>query len=127
MNRTTIIYWFFTLLFCATMSAGGVANLLRTEEQLSTFDMLGYPTYLLTVLGVAKLLGVVALIVPGVPLLKEWAYAGFAFDLIGAAASHIAVDHPNTEPWSPLIVLAIGGVSYWLRPASRCVQAGGES
>ena len=68
-------------------------NLIRYEEQREAMAELGYPVYLMTILGVAKLLGVLALLLPGTPLLKEWAYAGFTFDLLGASVSHAFVGH----------------------------------
>ena len=119
MNLRIIGYWIATGLFCLTMAGGGTANLLRVEEQQEMLSELGYPTYLMTILGIAKLLGVVALLLPKTPLLKEWAYAGFTFDLLGAAASHAMIGHPVTETIAPLIVLAIALASYWLRPAVR--------
>ena len=76
----------------------------------------------MTILGVAKLLGVFALLIPGFPLLKEWAYAGFTFDLLGASASHAFVRDPPMETALPLIILGIAAVSYFLRPESRRLQ-----
>ncbi len=112
-------YWLMTGLFCLAMAAGGTMNLLRVEPQQVVIEKLGYPEYLMTILGVAKLLGVIALLLPGFPLLKEWAYAGFTFDLLGAAASHAFVGDPVMETLLPLIILAIAAVSYSLRPPSR--------
>jgi hypothetical protein len=120
MKVRTIIYWIATLLFCGTMGAGGLGNLLRAEEQVASIQALSYPPYLMTILGVAKLLGVVALLLPGCRLLKEWAYAGFTFDLLGAAASYALVWFYAEMP-APLIVLGIGAVSYLMRPESRRV------
>lgn len=96
-------------------------NLLRVEPQQETMANLGYPEYLMTILGVAKILGVIALLSPGLPLLKEWAYAGFTFDLVGASASHAFVSDPPIETALPLIILGIAAVSYFLRPVSRRV------
>ena len=86
---------------------------------------LGYPSYFMTILGAAKLLGVAAVLAPGLPLLKEWAYAGFAFNLIGAVATHIAVADPIGEWLPPLVLLGLGAASYVLRPASRRLAAVG--
>ena len=119
MNRRSLGYWIATAVFCLAMGAGGVLNLIRLEEQQAAMDSLGYPHYLMTILGVAKILGVIALIIPGAPLLKEWAYAGFTFDLLGAAASHAFSGHAIQETIPPLVILAIMCVSYWLRPAAR--------
>ena len=76
----------------------------------------------MTILGVAKILGGIALLIPGVPLLKEWAYAGFTFDLFGAAASHAFVSDPIAEIIVPLVVLSIAIASYCLRPPNRRLQ-----
>ena len=119
MKKQAIGYWLTTTLFCLAMAAGGTMNLLRVEIQKESIQALGYPEYLMTILGVAKLLGVIALLMPGVPLLKEWAYAGFTFDLLGAAASHAFVHDPAIEVLLPFIILGIAAASYWLRPPSR--------
>ena len=97
-------------------------NLMRAEMQKEAMTALGYPDYLMTILGVAKILGVIALLIPGVPLLKEWAYAGFTFDLLSAAASHAFVGDALAEIIMPLVILAIAAVSYWLRPPTRRLQ-----
>jgi hypothetical protein len=119
MNKRLIGYWLATGLFCLVMTAGGTMNLLRADVQKQAMATLGYPEYLMTILGTAKLLGVIALIIPGSPILKEWAYAGFTFDMLGAAASHAFVSDPIGETLAPIIVLAIAIVSYLLRPESR--------
>ena len=119
MDKRMIGYWLATGLFCAAMAAGGTMNLMRAEVQKESISALGYPEYLMTILGVAKLLGVVALLMPRFPLLKEWAYAGFTFDLLGASASHAFVRDPTMETALPLIILGIAAASYFLRPASR--------
>ncbi len=119
MNKQLIGYWLTTVLFCLAMGAGGTMNLIRAEVQQEAMAALGYPDYLMTILGVAKVLGVFALLVPHAPLLKEWAYAGFTFDLLGAAASHAFVGDPMAETVVPLVILAIAAASYYLRPASR--------
>ena len=99
-------------------------NLLRADVQKESIAALGYPDYLMTILGTAKLLGVIALLMPRFPLLKEWAYAGFTFDLLGASASHAFVHDPPMETALPLIILGIAAASYVLRPASRRLQVG---
>ncbi len=124
MDKRVIGFWLATCLFCAAMAAGGTMNLLRVEPQQVAMAKLGYPEYLMTILGVAKILGVIALLAPGFPLLKEWAYAGFTFDMLGASASHAFVSDPPMETALPLIILAIAAASYVLRPASRRLQVG---
>ncbi len=118
MSRNTG-YWIATALFCAMLGGGGLAYLVRAEYMVENITRLGYPAYFLTILGTAKLLGVLALAAPGRPLLKEWAYAGFAFDLIGATASHALAGDPMGEVVRPLFPLALGAASYLLRPAGR--------
>ncbi len=122
MNKRLIGYWLATALFCLAMTAGGMMNLMRAEMQKEAMTALGYPEYLMTILGVAKILGVIALLIPKTPLLKEWAYAGFTFDLLGAAASHAFIGDPIVEAFVPLVILAIAIASYCLRPASRRLQ-----
>ena len=80
---------------------------------------LGYPLYFASILGVWKLLGAIAIVVPGFPRLKEWAYAGFCFDLTAAALSHAAVGDTTGDIVAPLVFLALVFASWALRPASR--------
>lgn len=119
MNKKTIAYWIATGLLVLPMGGGGVADLMHAEDVMKALAHLGYPEYLATILGVAKLLGVVAILVPGMPRLKEWAYAGFAIDLIGAFASHMWVGDPIADVMPPVIVLGIAMTSWALRPESR--------
>ena len=119
MNKKNIAYWTATTLFCLVFLIGGVANLVRIEHQVEIMKTLGYPLYLMTILGVAKLLGIVALLIPKSPTLKEWAYAGFTFDMLGAAASHAFVGDPIPETLMPLAILLLGAISYWTRPNTR--------
>lgn len=95
-KRDSIIFWVSTVLFCAFMLTSAIPNILKSEEWVTVFKQLGYPEYLLPFLGVAKLLGVIALLVPGFPRITEWAYAGFVFDLVGAIYSGLAAGgfHP---------------------------------
>ena len=127
MNRTTG-YWISTGMFCALYVYGGTSHLLRTEQIATSMAALGYPAYVMTILGVAKLLGVAALLMPGRPLLKEWAYAGFTINLLGAIASHLFVGDPLAHTLRPVFVLGVGAASYHLRPISRrMLAAGAES
>jgi hypothetical protein len=119
MNKRIMAYWTATGLFCLLFAFAGTANLLRVEMQKEAIEALGYPIYLMTILGVAKLLGVIALLAPGLPLLKEWANAGFVFDMLGASASHAFVGDPIPFVVIPLVVMGLGGVSYAFRPDSR--------
>jgi len=80
---------------------------------------LGYPVYLLTILGIWKILGTIAVLIPKFPLLKEWAYAGFFFIMSGAIFSHIAVSDPVTELLPSLLLLFLTVISWYFRPANR--------
>jgi hypothetical protein len=111
-KRDTIIYWISTGLFCAFMLTSAIPNILSSPEWVTIFEQLGYPAYMLPFLGVAKLLGVIALLVPGFNRLKEWAYAGMVFDLVGAVYSGIVVGGFNPQMLVLLIPFALLAVSY---------------
>src|SRR6187399_1594430 len=92
-KRNKIIYWIATLWLALGMVSTGAVQLLKTKEGaggLDTIVQLGYPTYFLTIIGVWKILGVIVVLIPKFPLLKEWAYAGFFFAMSGAVFSHLA-------------------------------------
>jgi uncharacterized membrane protein YphA (DoxX/SURF4 family) len=119
MNRSALPYWIFTALFTFAAAGSGVADLLGPPPIVEAMQHLGYPGYLAAVLGGWKLLGVAAILAPRLPRLKEWAYAGFLFDLSGAAISHISVgDGPGVFA-IPLVILALGMGSWATRPAER--------
>ena len=107
-------YWISTGILAVVFGSGGVAYLAGGEAQFRGMAELGYPTYFVTMLGVWKVLGALAIVTPRFPRLREWAYAGMAFDLIGAAASHAAVGHPVVKAVVPLVVLALMAVSWRL-------------
>ncbi len=119
MKRRMLVYWLTTGLFCAVLGFSGSAHFSHLEPMVEAMTRLGYPLYFMTILGSAKLLGVAALLAPGRPLLKEWAYAGFAFNLLGATASHAFTGDPLSETIRPAVVLVLGAASYLLRPAAR--------
>lgn len=109
MKRDKIIYWATTGLLAAGMVMSSVMYLGKSEEMVTNFTAIGYPVFMLGILGVAKLLGGIALVAPTPDRLKEWAYAGFTFVFIGAAWTHVATG----TPWiAPVIALAILTVSY---------------
>ena|SRR5688572_31890263 len=112
MKRVNIIYWISTGLFAAFMMSSAIPNLLSSAEWVTILTHLGYPIYILPLLGVAKLLGVIALLVPGFPRLKEWAYAGFTFDLIGATYSGIAAAGFDPMMLTMLIFFGLLALSY---------------
>jgi len=121
-----IIYWISTVWLATGMLATGTLQLFRAKAEgavappgVEGIIHLGYPVYLLTILGVWKILGVVALLVPKYPLLKEWAYAGFFFAMSGAIFSHIAVSDPIKEIIPASILLIMTVLSWYFRPANR--------
>ena len=119
MDRRTMAYWMATGLFCVVLAFSGLGHLTKFEMIVEAMARLGYPIYFMTLIGLAKMLGVLALLAPGRPLLKEWAYAGFTFNLIGATASHAFLGDHLSETVRPALVLLLGIASYLLRPASR--------
>lgn len=118
-KRNKIIYWIATGFLAFGMLAGGVQQLLQIGGYVEIITQLGYPLYFLTILGAWKILGVIVLLVPKFPLVKEWAYAGFFFAMSGAAISHIVAGQPFTEALPSLILLTVTVVSWYFRPADR--------
>jgi uncharacterized membrane protein len=118
-KRNKIIYWIATIFLAFGMLAGGVQQMLQTGGYVDIARQLGYPLYLLSILGVWKILGVVAVLIPKFPLLKEWAYAGFFFAMSGAAVSHIASGDSINEAAPSLVLLIATLVSWYFRPADR--------
>jgi uncharacterized membrane protein YphA (DoxX/SURF4 family) len=115
----TIAYWVTTVLVVAVLGSGGVGDFLRPPQVVEIMTHLGYPAYVCVILGVWKVLAVIALLAPRTPRLKEWAYAGTVFDFTGAAASHIAVGDSAGDIATPLILTLVAIASWALRPPSR--------
>ncbi|SKA36468.1 DoxX-like family protein [Chitinophaga eiseniae] len=111
MKKTTVLYWIFTGLLAVGITMSAIPDALSVKEARDVFQHLGYPMYLLPFLGVAKLLAVIAIVTPGHPRLKEWAYAGLVYDLTGALYSGIAVGDAATS-WMFLIFFAVLAGSY---------------
>jgi hypothetical protein len=118
-----VAYWTTTVFGPASFVIGGVINMSQSEQVAATMHHLGYPLYFASILGAWKLLGAVVTVVPGVPRLKEWAYAGFFFDLTAAAASRAAVNDSAGDVIAPLVFLALVLASWALRPPSRRLAA----
>jgi hypothetical protein len=125
-KRNKIIYWIATLWLSLGMVSTGLVQLLKVKAEgavsppgVDGIIHLGFPVYFLTILGIWKLLGVAALIVPKFPLLKEWAYAGFFFLMSGAVFTHIAVNDPVNELFPSLLLIFLIIVSWYFRPADR--------
>lgn len=112
MKKTKIIYWICTGLFAFAMLGSAIPDILVVPTAVQGFKELGMPVYLIPFLGVAKALGVLAILVPGYPRIKEWAYAGLTFDLLGATYAVISIGKPFAF-WLPMvIILAIDALSY---------------
>ena len=122
MTKTNkIIYWVATVWLALGMVATAAAQLMKMKTGAGGLDMvtrLGYPVYFLTILGVWKILGAIAVLIPKFALLKEWAYAGFFFAMTGAAFSHIAMGSVN-EIFPSLLLLALTLASWYFRPEDR--------
>ena len=119
MSRNAI-YWVTTALLALELVLGGVWDVLRVPQVRVVIDRLGYPPYFLVILGIWKLLGAVAVIVPRFPRLKEWAYAGVVFDLTGAFVSNLASGVTDTGTLAfLLLMMGVTATSWALRPASR--------
>ena len=118
-KRNKIIYWITTIWLALGMLSTGIVQLLKTEEEVDMMTRLGYPVYLLTIIGVWKILGVVAVLAPKFPLLKEWAYAGFFIAMSGAVISHLISGDEAKEIFGPTLLLIMTLVSWYFRPADR--------
>jgi uncharacterized membrane protein YphA (DoxX/SURF4 family) len=118
-KRNKIIYWIATIWLALGMLSSGIVQLMKGKEEVDFISALGYPSYLLTLLGIWKILGVVILLIPKFPLLKEWAYAGFFFAMSGAAFSHTVSGHPVKEIAPSLLLLVLTMISWYFRPADR--------
>jgi uncharacterized membrane protein YphA (DoxX/SURF4 family) len=121
-RRNKIIYWVATLWLSLGMLSTGIVQLLNLKEETEFILRLGYPEYFLMILGISKILGVIALLIPRFPLLKEWAYAGFFFTMAGAIFSHIA-SHSINDIFGPLLLVVLTCVSWYFRPADRKLVA----
>jgi hypothetical protein len=117
-----VVFWILTVLIALSQTASGVMDLTKAAPIMDALMALGYPSYIVYILGPAKLIGVAVLLAPKLPRLKEWAYAGFAIDFIGAALSHILNGDTFLEALPAIVWLVILMVSYKLRPSSRRLE-----
>ena len=101
------------------MVSTGIVQSIKMDEEVQKMNALGYPTYFLTILGIWKILGVIAVLVPKFPLIKEWAYAGFFFVMSGAIFTHLAVADPIVEYFGPTLLLVLTILSWYFRPEDR--------
>lgn len=114
-----ILYWITTLWLSLGMVSSGLVQLLHVDAEVEAMTKLGYPMYFLTILGIWKLLGVVAILAPKYPLVKEWAYAGFFFTMTGGLFSHIAIGDPIPMMFPAVLLIAFTVASWYLRPESK--------
>ncbi len=121
-KRNNIIYWVSTIWLSLGMISTGIVQLIHMEDEVNKMAALGYPAYFLTIIGLWKLAGVVAILVPGFPVVKEWAYAGFFFITTGAIFTHAAVGDEPVEFFGPFLLLVLTIVSWFFRPANRRVE-----
>ena len=118
-KRNKIIYWIATLWLSLGMVSTGVVQLIKLKEEADMMTHLGYPLYFLTIIGAWKILGVIAVLIPKFPLVKEWAYAGFFFVMSGAVFSHMAAGDGAKEFFGPILLIVLTVVSWYFRPESR--------
>ncbi len=117
-----VTYWLSTALLSVGMLGSGIAQLLHQKEMEELVTHVGYPAYLMTIIGVWKILGVIAILVPNFKLLKEWAYAGFFFLMTGALISHLAVGDGGNAIFGPLFQSAFVVLSWYFRPSNRKIE-----
>ena len=123
MKSKSIVFWVATGIVGFSLLTGGIGDLFRFGPVEEGMTHLGYPPYVMTILGVWKLLAVMALLAPGYPRLKEWAYAGAFFDFSGAVVSHLAAGEPAGKMLAPLVFATLTLVSWRLRPQARMLGA----
>jgi len=115
----TIWYWIITGILSFCLFSGGLAQALQVQGVVQGFKPLGYPTYFISLIGVWKMLGIIAILVPGFKLLKEWAYAGLFFTMTGAVISHIASNDIHAQIIAPIVFSIFTVLSWYLRPSDR--------
>jgi len=118
-KRNKIIYWISTAWLALGMLSTGIVQLLKIKDEADMITHLGYPLYFLTLLGIWKIAGVTAILIPKFPLVKEWAYAGFFFAMSGAVFSHSACGDGAKEFFGSILLLILTVVSWYFRPADR--------
>ena len=113
MKKTKTLYWVFTILFALIMFSTAIPNVLMTQDSIALIHTtLGYPEYFIMFIGIVKILGVIGILIPGYPIVKEWAYAGLFFDLVAATVSGIAVQGFHPAQLGMLVFILPGILSY---------------
>ena len=118
-RRNKIIYWIATGWLALGMTSTGIVQIIKMKEEVDMMAHLGYPLYFLTIIGVWKILGVIAILIPKFPLLKEWAYAGFFFAMSGAVFSHLVAGDGAKEFFGPVLLIILTVVSWYFRNEDR--------
>jgi hypothetical protein len=118
-KRKLIWYWIITGILSFCIFLGGLAQAVQANGVVQGFKPLGYPTYFISLIGVWKMLGVIAILIPNFKLLKEWAYAGIFFAMTGAVISHIASNDVHVQIIAPFLFAVFTVLSWYLRPADR--------
>ena len=114
-----IIYWVSTIWLALGMTSTGIVQMIQMKEEMEKVSHLGFPAYFISLIGVWKILGVIAILLPKFPLVKEWAYAGFFFTMIGALVSHFACGDALVDLFGPSLLLVLTVVSWYFRPEER--------
>ncbi len=122
-NRKLIWYWIITGILSFFIFSGGLAQALQLKGVVQGFKPLGYPTYFISLIGIWKMLGIIAILIPKFKLLKEWAYAGLFFTMTGAVISHIASNDIKVQIIAPIVFAVFTVLSWYLRPANRKINS----
>lgn len=121
-KRNKIIYWTATVLLSFGMLGSGISQLLQLKDMNELITHVGYPSYIMYIIGVWKILGVIAILIPNFKLIKEWAYAGFFFLMTGALVSHLFMGDTGNAIMGPLFQTIFVVVSWYFRPANRKIN-----
>lgn len=117
-----LIYWIATIWLSLGMISAGIVQLIQLDAEVDKMNHLGYPSYFLLILGISKMLGVIAILIPRFLLLKEWAYAGFFFTMLGALISHFALKDSFGDIYQSLLLLILTALSWYFRPGNRKIR-----
>ncbi|MDB5123942.1 MAG: hypothetical protein JWP94_2071 [Mucilaginibacter sp.] len=118
-KRKLTWYWIITAILSFCIFSGGLAQAMQVKGVVQGFKPLGYPNYFISIIGVWKVLGIIAILIPKFKLLKEWAYAGIFFVMTGAVISHIASNDVSVQIIAPVLLAVFTVLSWYLRPADR--------
>ena len=123
MTLRAVVYWATTVFVVFNMFFGALAELAQFTPTAEGMQALGYPIYMMAILGTWKVLGSITLLIPRFPRLKEWAYAGMFFNMTGAAVSHLVAADEAWHVWYTASLAILVLVSWALRPESRTLGA----